>query len=340
MEWCEILYEGHGITGFCERVIKVLAVMSILGLIFASGCGVGQAQIGLGEAGELSDGGSVGAAIRTDRTAEGTAGGHALSFTRDGFDLLSGSNRLHADAFAEPLSAGGEWTVAEMDKTASSWNTVGNQAMVTADSDGGPSAFPMGTQENVSDGTPKPEVIVPVLPDTPAMDSLEETGDSVLSDKDGFIINNDGVICGVTASLSVSDGYLVLPSEGCRGVAANAFANAPAGICEIYIPSNITWIEEGAFAGLHDLEWFEVEPSQSYISEEGILLSKDGTCILAFPAGRTGSYKVPSKINRFAEDAFAGSRIDTLDLAECAMTDLGNVPGSIRLIQRPEMTVQ
>lgn len=186
----------------------------------------------------------------------------------------------------------------------------------------------------------EPEVIIPSIPDVPDVsvppvsDSTEEPGDTVLPATEGFLIDESGMICKVTDTLVITDGCLALPSEGCTGVAPGAFADAPGGICEIYIPSNITYIAEGAFSGLYELEWFETDGSGAYYTEDGVLLSDGGTCILSFPSGRIGSYKVPADVTRFAYGAFADAHIDTLDATECVITDAGDLPGTILLMQK------
>ena len=55
------------------------------------------------------------------------------------------------------------------------------------------------------------------------------------------------MICGIADTDVISDGYLVLPAEGCSGIRASAFAEVSEPITEIYIPANITRIEEGSF---------------------------------------------------------------------------------------------
>lgn len=156
---------------------------------------------------------------------------------------------------------------------------------------------------------------------------------------EGFLVDESGFICGIAdPAEAVWDGYMELPAEGCTGIAAGAFVEAPAGTMEMYIPSNITYIEEGAFIGLPDMEWFEMEPSGNYYTKNGVLFSDGGTCILGFPAGRVGNYKVPSQVTRFAVDAFTDARISVVDAAECALTDTGNFPASIQLVSEMEVT--
>ena len=185
---------------------------------------------------------------------------------------------------------------------------------------------------------PVPEEEVPAAPeeDLPEEELPDTTFPVTVK---GFLLDESGFICGIAdPAEAVWDGYMELPAEGCTGIAAGAFVEAPAGTMEMYIPSNITYIEEGAFIGLPDMEWFEMEPSGNYYTKNGVLFSDGGTCILGFPAGRVGNYKVPSQVTRFAVDAFTDARISVVDAAECALTDTGNFPASIQLVSEMEVT--
>lgn len=144
---------------------------------------------------------------------------------------------------------------------------------------------------------------------------------------EGFYVDESGMICGIAdGNVAVSDGYMELPSQGCSGIVTGAFEDALTGIQEVYIPSNITVIEEGAFLGLNEAGWFEAAPGGTCFSRDGVLFSEEGACLLAFPAGRIGIYQVPPDIIRFAKDAFAGSSLEKLDMRKCSVEDLGNLP--------------
>lgn len=199
-----------------------------------------------------------------------------------------------------------------------------------------------------------PEAEVPMIPGDTAGTVPEEEAPAVpeedLSEEEvpdtafpvtvkGFLVDESGFICGIADPAEVVwDGYMELPAEGCTGIAAGAFTEALAGTTEVYIPSNITYIEEGAFIGLPDMEWFESDPAGNYYTEDGVLFSDGGTCILGFPAGRVGNYKVPPQVTRFAMDAFTDARISVVDAAECSLTDIGNFPASVRLVSETELT--
>ena len=188
----------------------------------------------------------------------------------------------------------------------------------------------------------EPATSVPVepaisVPDDPAEQvPPENTGNgSVPGVIDGFLVNESGIIYGISdPDLVVNDGYMEFPTEKCTGIAAGTFSSGLPTVREIFIPANITYIEEGAFSGLANMEWFEMESSGAYYTEEGVLFAEHGTCLLAFPAGRTGNYKVPSHVVRFAAGAFDSAQIEVLDATACILTDVSGIPENISLLVR------
>lgn len=216
-------------------------------------------------------------------------------------------------------------------------------------------AVPADAEETVYEPAAPVSGIMEFPGETTAPDITVDSGESVQEDTDspavpqeprpdagqtvvgGFLVNEAGMICGVAdPSAAVSGGVMKIPSEGCSGIAAGAFLCGLPSVREISIPSNITRIETGAFRGLENAEWFSVESSGEFSAKMGVLMSEGGTCILAFPAGRIGSYKVPSQVTKFAEGAFAGSRLTVIDAVSCSLTDTGDVPSNIRILQRVE----
>ena len=188
---------------------------------------------------------------------------------------------------------------------------------------------PSAPPANIADETPDAGAEEDALPDS----SNPDVPGAVMTTVNGFYVNEAGMICGIAdPETAVSDGYAEIPAEGCTGIAAGAFDGSPAGIREIYIPENITVIEEGALSGLTDMEWIEMESSGEYITIDGVLFSDNGACLLTFPAGRIGSYKVPSQVTWFAADAFKASGLSAVDTSGCSLLDAGNLPGTIQLI--------
>lgn len=189
-------------------------------------------------------------------------------------------------------------------------------------------------EEPVAITPEEPENVVaeePAVPVPPA----DETSENIAGTIDGFLVTDSGIIYGISdPGLVISDGYMELPDTGCTGIAAGTFSGGFPAVREVFIPANITYIEEGAFTGLTNMEWFEMETAGDYYTEEGVLFSENGTCLLAFPAGRTGNYKVPSHVVRFAAGAFDSAQIDTLDATACSLGDVSGIPENISLLTR------
>lgn len=172
-------------------------------------------------------------------------------------------------------------------------------------------------------------VVVPPIVEKPLVE--EEQGEVIVEEVDppsafsGFVIDENGMICGIdTEILSISDGYLELPSEDCVGIRRGALAEIGDLIREVYIPSNISTIEEGAFSGLTCLEWIEAEPGNTgCISVDGVLFNGNGTTLLTFPSGRTDGYIVPVNVTGIASSAFANTQITFLDLWSCEPLMIG-----------------
>lgn len=75
----------------------------------------------------------------------------------------------------------------------------------------------------------------------------------------------------------------------------------------------------------------EMETSAGYYTEDGVLFSKDGTCLLAFPPARTGNYKVPSHVTEIADGAFDRAGISVLDASDCSVLEIRSLPSYIEL---------
>ena len=98
--------------------------------------------------------------------------------------------------------------------------------------------------------------------------------------------------------------------DGVEKISAECF-NVIQGIETVHIPASVTEIEEGAFFSTFDLKEINVdEANPNYKSENGLLLSKDGTLLLAWPDGMESSdFVVPNGVERIGEYLFYG-RLD------------------------------
>ena len=192
-----------------------------------------------------------------------------------------------------------------------------------------------GTKDSIMD-TPKNMVVdeaKDVITDEPKDTIVNESNDIPKNDTEEsedaktdiaetatpFLIDEAGMLYGINEEmLDCTSGVLELPSENCVGIRSHAFINGFTDIYEIYIPSNISVIETGAFDGIDNLFDIMVEEGNlNYTSIDGVLYDEDRTTLLTFPAGRTGGYIVPTQTERIAANAFAQTGLSVIDIRDC-----------------------
>ena len=174
--------------------------------------------------------------------------------------------------------------------------------------------------KDVITGEPK-DTIVNESKDIPKNDT-EESEDAktdIAEAATPFLIDEAGMLYGINEEmLDCKSGVLELPSENCVGIRSHAFINGFTDIYEIYIPSNISVIETGAFDGIDNLFDIMVEEGNiNYTSIDGVLYDEEEITLLAFPAGRTGGYIVPTQTERIAANAFAQTGLSVIDIRDC-----------------------
>ena len=89
---------------------------------------------------------------------------------------------------------------------------------------------------------------------------------------------------------------------------SNVFYNT--GLTSLNIPANVEYIGEYTFVGLEKLTAFTVDENNKYYSSvDGVLYNKDGSKLIAMPAGRTGSFTVPAHVESIGFGAFENSSL-------------------------------
>lgn len=164
----------------------------------------------------------------------------------------------------------------------------------------------------------------------------DEEGSIAVGNTDtGYLINAEGMICGLSGDKEViKDGVLYFPEEGCSGIARGALSGLGSAVEEIEIPANITNIQPGAFAGLSNLRWIEADAANpAYVTVDGVLYTADGTVLLAFPAAWTGTFQVPESVKSFAESAFDGTNLECIDARSCTLEQTGSIPETVKLLE-------
>lgn len=164
----------------------------------------------------------------------------------------------------------------------------------------------------------------------------DEEGSIAVGNTDtGYLINAEGMICGLSGDKEViKDGVLYFPEEGCSGIVRGALSGLGSAVEEIEIPANITNIQPGAFAGLSNLGWIEADAANpAYVTVDGVLYTADGTVLLAFPAAWTGTFQVPESVKSFAESAFDGTNLECIDARSCTLEQTGSIPETVKLLE-------
>ena len=175
----------------------------------------------------------------------------------------------------------------------------------------------------------------PVAEEIAAEEPDEEEPIAVGNTDTGYLINAEGMICGLSGDKEViKDGVLYFPEEGCSGIAAGALSDLGSAVEEIEIPANITNIQPGAFVGLSNLGWIEAdEANPAYVTVDGVLYTADGAVLLAFPAAWTGTFQVPESVKSFAESAFDGTNLECIDARSCTLEQTGSIPETVKLLE-------
>lgn len=181
----------------------------------------------------------------------------------------------------------------------------------------------------------------PVITNPDSMENVkneneDEEGSIAVGNTDtGYLINAEGMICGLSGDKEViKDGVLYFPEEGCSGIARGALSGLGSAVEEIEIPANITNIQPGAFVGLSDLGWIEADAANpAYVTVDGVLYTADGTVLLAFPAAWTGTFQVPERVKSFAESAFDGTNLECIDARSCTLEQAGSIPETVKLLE-------
>lgn len=181
----------------------------------------------------------------------------------------------------------------------------------------------------------------PVITNPDSMENVkneneDEEGSIAVGNTDtGYLINAEGMICGLSGDKEViKDGVLYFPEKGCSGIARGALSDLGSAVEEIEIPANITNIQPGAFVGLSDLGWIEADAANpAYVTVDGVLYTADGTVLLAFPAAWTGTFQVPETVKSFAESAFDGTNLECIDARSCTLEQAGSIPETVKLLE-------
>lgn len=191
-------------------------------------------------------------------------------------------------------------------------------------------------RDTTINGASEPVITNPDSIENVKNENEDEEGSIAVGNTDtGYLINAEGMICGLSGDKEViKDGVLYFPEEGCSQIARGALSGLGSAVEEIEIPANITNIQPGAFAGLSNLGWIEADAANpAYVTVDGVLYTADGTVLLAFPAAWTGTFQVPESVKSFAESAFDGTNLECIDARSCTLEQTGSIPETVKLLE-------
>ena len=102
-----------------------------------------------------------------------------------------------------------------------------------------------------------------------------------------------------------------------KTIGQEAFENCTS-LKSITIPSGVTEIGYGPFFGCTALESINAAAENgTYSSENGVLLNKEKTVLIAYPAGKTdAAYAIPSSVVTINNDAFHGSQFKSVTIPD------------------------
>lgn len=124
---------------------------------------------------------------------------------------------------------------------------------------------------------------------------------------DGGLVMYKGKSKGVFACPIPTEGRIEVP-QGTKDIYDCAFYGCQK-ITSVALPESVRWIGGAAFGEASRLESIEVSMNNPFLkSEDGVLYTKDGLVLLAYPAGKPDKYyKVKDGVKFIAGGAFAGS---------------------------------
>ena len=127
-----------------------------------------------------------------------------------------------------------------------------------------------------------------------------------------------GAFSGCTGLTAITIG------TGVTSIGEQAFSGCT-GLPAITIPASVTSIGSQAYSGCTGLIAIMVDPDNpTFTSQEGVLLSKDGKTIVAYPVGKTGIAALPNSVTGIGDTAFLGCSGLTAITIPTSVTSIGS----------------
>ncbi len=95
------------------------------------------------------------------------------------------------------------------------------------------------------------------------------------------------------------------------------------------LPGTVTQLNGSAFCCAAGIRQFSIPgQSGSFAAVDGVLLDADQSAVVAYPAGRAGSYTLPGSVRHIGNYAFALAKLDSIDLEGVATVGASAFQGS------------
>ena len=115
------------------------------------------------------------------------------------------------------------------------------------------------------------------------------------------------------------DGFVI--PEGVTAIGEYAFEGNSHKSVTIPSTLDISLMTDYSFGNSYQFEEYIVAEENPYLYDvDGVLFSKDKKTLFAFPAGRTGSYEIPSGTETIESDAFEDNNLDDIVVSETVKT--------------------
>ncbi len=145
--------------------------------------------------------------------------------------------------------------------------------------------------------------------------------------KDGMLFTKD--LSTLIFCPDSAEGMIKVPSKTIS-VREDAFRSSE--IESVFLGAGVSDITGDTFSRCEGLEYFGVNSSNPYFKASGgMLLTKDGSTVVAYPRAKSDACTLPSKVTAIGDRAFYGSNISRLDLSKVRRIGDYSFAGSSKL---------